>query len=106
MRCGACFCPPKPERLIQRVLTIGSNPGDIVLDSLLGSGSGTTAAVAHKMGRRWIGIELGEHCYTHCLPRLKAVIDGEQGGISKKAQWQGGGRFKFYELAPTLIVKV
>lgn len=96
------FATPKPERLIERVLTLGSNPGDIVLDSFLGSG--TTAAVAHKMNRRYIGIELGEHCYTHCLPRLKAVIDGEQGGISKTAEWRGGGGFKFYELAPTLII--
>lgn len=97
------FATPKPERLIERILTLGSNEGDLVLDSFLGSG--TTAAVAHKMGRRWIGIELGDHCYTHCLPRLKAVVDGEQGGISKSVNWQGGGGFKFYELAPTLIVK-
>lgn len=97
------FATPKPERLIERVLTLGSNEGNLVLDSFLGSG--TTAAVAHKMGRRWIGIELGDHCYTHCLPRLKAVVDGEQGGISKSVNWQGGGGFKFYELAPTLIVK-
>lgn len=93
----------KPERLIERILSLGSNEGDLVLDSFLGSG--TTAAVAHKMGRRWIGIELGDHCYTHCLPRLKAVVDGEQSGISKAVGWQGGGGFKFYELAPTLIVK-
>jgi adenine-specific DNA-methyltransferase len=100
---GVDFATPKPERLIERVLTLGSNEGDLVLDSFLGSG--TTAAVAHKMGRRYIGIELGDHCYTHCLPRLKAVVDGEQGGISKAVDWQGGGGFKFYELAPTLIVK-
>lgn len=93
----------KPEKLIQRCVELTTNPGDIVLDSFLGSG--TTAAVAHKMGRQYIGIELGEHCYTHCLPRLKAVVDGEQGGISKAQNWQGGGGFKFYELAPTLIVK-
>ena len=92
----------KPERLIERICQIATNPGDIILDSFLGSG--TTAAVAHKMGRRYIGIELGEHCYTHCLPRLQAVVDGEQGGISKAQNWQGGGGFKFYELAPTLIV--
>lgn len=97
------FSTPKPERLIERVLTLASKEGDLVLDSFLGSG--TTAAVAHKMGRRWIGIELGDHCYTHCLPRLKAVVDGEQGGISKSLNWQGGGGFKFYELAPTLIIK-
>ncbi len=93
----------KPETLLQIVLKHFSNPGDLVLDSFLGSG--TTAAVAHKMGRRYIGIELGEHCYTHCLPRLKTVVDGEQGGISKAQKWQGGGGLKFYELAPTLIVK-
>lgn len=128
------FTTPKPERLIQRILQIATNPGDLVLDSFLGSG--TTAAVAHKMGRRWIGIELGDHCYTHCLPRLKKVIDGEdEGGItysqkkepvvklcntckealcekcaekigdSSKAEkvWFGGGGFRFYELAPSLI---
>ena len=97
------FATPKPERLIERVLTLGSNTGDLVLDSFLGSG--TTAAVAHKMGRRYIGIELGDQCYTHVLPRLKAVVDGEQGGISKTVDWNGGGGFKFYELAPTLIVR-
>ena len=97
------FATPKPERLIERVLTLATNPDDLVLDSFLGSG--TTAAVAHKMGRRYIGIELGEHAYTHCVPRLKAVVDGEQGGISKALKWQGGGGFKFYELAPSLIQK-
>lgn len=90
----------KPERLIRRVIELTTNPGDIVLDSFLGSG--TTAAVAHKMGRRWIGVELGEHAKTHCFPRLKSVIDGEQGGISKTVNWQGGGGFKFYTLAPSL----
>lgn len=96
------FGTPKPERLIQRVLHIATNPGDLVLDSFLGSG--TTAAVAHKMGRRWIGIELGEHCYTHCIPRLQKVINGEDpGGITKAQNWQGGGGFRFYELAPSLI---
>jgi len=96
------FDTPKPERLIQRVLHIATNPGDLVLDSFLGSG--TTAAVAHKMGRRWIGIELGEHCYTHCIPRLQKVINGEDpGGITKAQNWQGGGGFRFYELAPSLI---
>lgn len=90
------FGTPKPERLIQRVINIASNPGDLVLDSFLGSG--TTAAVAHKMGRRYIGIELGEHAVTHCVPRLQKVIEGEQGGISKAVDWQGGGGFRFYRL--------
>jgi len=93
------FDTPKPERLIERVLTLATNPGDLVLDSFLGSG--TTAAVAHKMGRRWIGIELGEHCHTHCITRLQKVIDGEDpGGISKAVNWQGGGGFRYYRLAP------
>ena len=74
----------------------------MVLDSFLGSG--TTAAVAHKMGRKWIGIELGEHAYTHCKVRMDKVIDGEQGGISKSVNWKGGGGYKFYELAPSLLV--
>ena len=96
------FDTPKPERLIERVLTLGSNPGDIVLDCFLGSG--TTAAVAQKMGRRYIGIELGNHAYTHCVPRLKKVTDGtDQGGISKSQNWKGGSGFKFYELAPSLL---
>ncbi|SHF56343.1 adenine-specific DNA-methyltransferase [Bacteroides luti] len=95
------FDTPKPERLIQKIIKISTNLNDIVLDSFLGSG--TTAAVAHKMGRRWIGIELGEHAKTHCFPRLKAVADGEQGGISKAVNWQGGGGFKFFELAPPLL---
>lgn len=98
------FATPKPERLIERVLTLGSNPGDLVLDSFLGSG--TTAAVAQKMGRRYIGIELGNHAYTHCVPRLKMVTDGtDQGGISKAQNWKGGSGFKFYELAPSLLKK-
>ena len=95
------FATPKPERLIERVLILGSNPGDLVLDSFLGSG--TTAAVAHKMGRRWIGVELGDHAYTHCAVRMRKVIEGEQGGISKSQNWKGGGGFKFYELAPSLL---
>ena len=96
------FDTPKPERLIERVLTIGSNEGDIVLDSFLGSG--TTAAVAQKMGRRYIGVEMGNHAYTHCAVRLKKVIDGtDQGGISKAQNWKGGGGFRFYELAPSLL---
>lgn len=96
------FDTPKPEKLIERIITIASNPGDIVLDSFLGSG--TTAAVAQKMGRRYIGIELGNHAYTHCVPRLKKVTDGtDQGGISKSQNWKGGSGFKFYELAPSLL---
>ena len=97
------FDTPKPEKLIERILILGSNPGDIVLDSFLGSG--TTSAVAHKMGRRWIGVELGDHAYTHSAVRMKKVIEGEQGGISKAVNWQGGGGFKFYELAPSLLNK-
>lgn len=96
------FDYPKPEMLIHTLLSAVTNPGDLVLDSFLGSG--TTAAVAHKMGRRWIGIELGEHCDTHCMPRLKKVIDGEdQGGITKSVDWKGGGGFRYYNLAPSLI---
>lgn len=90
------FGTPKPERLMRRILHIATNEGDLILDSFLGSG--TTAAVAHKMGRRWIGIEMGEHAATHCLPRLQKVIDGEQGGISKAVNWAGGGGFRFLQL--------
>lgn len=94
----------KPERLLRRVIDLATNPGDLVLDSFLGSG--TTAAVAHKMGRRWIGVELGDHCYTHCKVRLDKVIDGEDpGGITKAVGWKGGGGYRFFELAPTLITK-
>jgi adenine-specific DNA-methyltransferase len=95
------FSTPKPERLIQRVIQISSNKNDLVLDSFLGSG--TTAAVAHKMGRRYIGIEMGDHAETHCQPRLRKVIDGEQGGISKSVEWQGGGGFTFYRLGETVF---
>lgn len=96
------FDTPKPEKLVQIILKIATNPGDLVLDSFLGSG--TTAAVAQKMGRRYIGIELGNHAYTHCYPRLKMVTDGtDQGGISKAQNWKGGSGFKFYELAPSLL---
>ncbi len=96
------FATPKPESLIQRVLEIATNPNDLVLDSF--AGSGTTGAVAHKMGRRWIMIELGEHCHTHIIPRLQKVVDGtDQGGISKAVEWKGGGGFRYYKLAPSLM---
>ena len=95
------FATPKPERLIQRILEIATDSGDLVLDSFLGSG--TTAAVAHKMGRRWIGIEMGEHAKTHCAVRMRKVVDGEQGGISKAVKWQGGGGFRYYELGETFL---
>ena len=95
------FGTPKPEQLLQNIIEIATTKGDIVLDSFLGSG--TTAAVAHKMGRRWIGIEMGEHAATHCLPRLQKVVDGEQGGISKAVNWQGGGGFKFLALGNAIF---
>lgn len=82
-------------------MTIATDEGDLVLDSFLGSG--TTAAVAHKMRRRWIGIELGDHAKTHCAVRLRKVVEGEQGGISKAVKWQGGGGFRFYELGERLL---
>lgn len=98
------FATPKPERLIERILFLATKENDIVLDSFLGSG--TTAAVAHKMKRKWIGIELGEHATTHCLPRLEKVITGEdKGGITEAVNWKSGGGFKFYTLAPSLIKK-
>lgn len=95
------FSTPKPERLLYRILHIATNPGDLVLDSFLGSG--TTAAVAHKMGRRWIGIEMGNHARTHCALRLRKVIEGEQGGISKEVGWEGGGGFRFCTLGATVF---
>lgn len=96
------FDTPKPERLLQRILHIATNPGDLVLDSF--AGSGTTGAVAHKMGRRWILVELGEHCHTHVLPRLRKVVDGEDpGGITEAVSWKGGGGFRYYRLAPSLL---
>ena len=92
----------KPEKLIKRIIEMITNPGDLVLDSF--AGSGTTGAVAHKMGRRWIMIELGDHCHTHIAPRLQKVIDGtDQGGISKAVNWKGGGGFRYYRLAPSLL---
>lgn len=97
------FGTPKPERLISKVLELASNPGDLVLDSF--AGSGTTGAVAHKMGRRWIMVELGEHCHTHVIPRLQKVVDGEdKGGITEAVNWLGGGGFRYFTLAPSLIV--
>ena len=101
---GPVFDNPKPEGLLERVLHIATNPGDLVLDSF--AGSGTTGAVAHKMGRRWIMVELGEHCHTHIIPRLKKVIDGEdKGGITEAVGWKGGGGFRYYRLAPSLMEK-
>lgn len=92
----------KPEDLVQRILDLSSNTNDLILDSFVGSG--TTAAVAHKMGRKYIGIEMGEHAYSHVHKRMKAVVDGsDQGGISKTVEWKGGGGFKFYELAPSFV---
>jgi adenine-specific DNA-methyltransferase len=98
------FETPKPERLLKKILEIGSSPGDWVLDSF--AGSGTTGAVAHKMGRRWIMVELGDHCHTHIIPRLKKVIDGDDpGGITEAVGWKGGGGFRYYRLAPSLLEK-
>ena len=98
------FSTPKPERFIQRILHLSTNTGDLVLDSF--AGSGTTGAVAHKMGRRWIMVELGDHCHSHVIPRLKKVIDGEDaGGISESVDWKGGGGFRYYKLAPSLLEK-
>jgi adenine-specific DNA-methyltransferase len=94
----------KPEALLEIVLKHFSNPGDLVLDSF--AGSGTTGAVAHKMGRRWIMVELGDHCHTHIIPRLQKVIDGtDPGGITQAVDWQGGGGFRYYKLAPSLLKK-
>ena len=98
----AGFDSPKPEELISRILEIATNAGDLILDSF--AGSGTTGAVAHKMGRRWIMIELGEHCHTHIIPRLKKVIDGDdKGGVTETTGWHGGGGFRYYRVAPSLL---
>ena len=98
------FSTPKPERLIRKMLMIATRPGDLVLDSF--AGSGTTGAVAHKMGRRWIMVELGEHCQTHIIPRLHKVINGKDpGGVTKSVDWKGGGGFRYYRLAPSLLEK-
>lgn len=97
------FATPKPEQLLQLILHISTNVGDLVLDSF--AGSGTTGAVAQKMGRRWVMVELESSCHTHIIPRLKKVVDGEdKGGITESVGWEGGGGFRYYELAPTLIV--
>ena len=97
------FDTPKPEDLVHRVVEMSTEPGDIVLDSF--AGSGTTGAVAHKMGRRWIMVELGEHCHTHVLPRLKKVVDGtDGGGVTETVAWRGGGGFRYYRLAQSLLV--
>jgi adenine-specific DNA-methyltransferase len=98
---GKAFATPKPERLIRRIIELATKPGDLVLDSF--AGSGTTGAVAHKMGRRWIMVESGEHCHTHVIPRVRKVIDGEQGGVSEALGWNGGGGFRYFRLAPSLI---
>jgi len=101
---GNEFETPKPEALIERVLQLCTEPGDLVVDSF--AGSGTTGAVAHKMGRRWIMVELGEHCHTHVIPRLRKVIDGDDpGGITEAVEWSGGGGFRYYRLAPSLLEK-
>ena len=101
---GNEFDTPKPEPLIERILSMCTIAGDLVLDSF--AGSGTTGAAAHKMGRRWIMVELEATCDTHILPRLRKVIDGEDpGGISRSVDWKGGGGFRFYRLAPSLLIK-
>jgi len=98
------FDTPKPERLIERIIRLSTNPGEWILDSF--AGCGTTGAVAHKMGRRWIMVELGEHCHTHIIPRLKKVVDGDDpGGITEAVNWKGGGGFRYYRLAPSLLEK-
>jgi adenine-specific DNA-methyltransferase len=98
------FATPKPEKLIERILQIATVPGDTVLDSF--AGSGTTGAVAHKMGRKWVMVEMGDHCETHIVPRLKKVIDGtDNGGISKAVDWNGGGGYRYLRLAPSLLEK-
>ena len=98
------FATPKPEKLIEKIITLSTSAGDLILDSF--AGSGTTGAVAHKMNRRWIMVELGDHCRTHIVPRLKKVIDGEDpGGITESADWKGGGGFRYYRLAPSLLEK-
>ena len=100
----AVFTTPKPERLLEKIIRLSTDAGDVVLDSF--AGSGTTGAVAHKMGRRWIMVELGDHCETHIVPRLKKVIDGEDpGGITETVGWKGGGGYRYLKLAPSLLEK-
>jgi adenine-specific DNA-methyltransferase len=94
------FDTPKPEALLARIIEIATDPGDLVLDAYLGSG--TTAAVAHKLGRRWIGIERGDHAVTHCVERMRRVVDGEDGGISSEVGWTGGGGFRFLAVGEAL----
>jgi adenine-specific DNA-methyltransferase len=99
---SSLFATPKPERLIKRILDLATDVGDTVLDSF--AGSGTTGAVAHKMNRRWIMIELGNHCHTYVIPRMQKVIDGrDPGGISGAVDWNGGGGFRYLKLAPSLL---
>jgi adenine-specific DNA-methyltransferase len=96
------FGTPKPEKLLKNIIEIASKPGDWILDSF--AGSGTTGAVAHKMGRRWIMVELGDHCQTHIIPRLTNIIDDEdRGGVSEPVGWEGGGGFRYFRLAPSLL---
>ena len=98
------FDTPKPERLMERIFQISTHPGDLVLDSF--AGSGTSGAVAQKMGRRWIMIEMGEHCHTLIVPRLAKVSDGaDPGGVTDSTEWRGGGGFRYYRLAPSLLEK-
>jgi adenine-specific DNA-methyltransferase len=99
---GDPFSTPKPELLLKRIIEIATKKGDLVLDSF--SGSGTTGAVAHKMGRRWIMVELGEHIHTHIIPRMKKVIDGaDPGGVTNATGWEGGGGYRYFRLAPSLL---
>ena len=98
------FETPKPESLLCRILHIATDPGDVVLDTFLGSA--TSATTAHKMGRRYIGVESGEQAVTHCVPRLRCVVDGEEGGISTELGWKGGGGFDFFELKPTMEPRI
>jgi len=96
------FTTPKPEKLLKRILDLATQPGDWVLDSF--AGSGTTGAVAHKMGRRWIMVELGEHIHSHIMPRLKKIVDGEDSvGVTTAVGWKGGGGFRYFHIAPSLL---